>query len=157
LNAFLDRRYRFSAGPEMPIFAAASEGIDTEDLETEPRMKESKTILICDDEPTLRELVRASLNGGYRFAEASDGFVAIDLARELDPDLIVLDLMLPRLSGLEVLAQLRSDDHLRAIPVLVMTAWNDTKDAAMAAGADSFLSKPFHPDDLKVAVEELLA
>lgn len=120
-------------------------------------MKESKTILICDDEPTLRELVRASLNGGYRFAEASDGFVAIDLARELDPDLIVLDLMLPRLSGLEVLAKLRSDDHLRAIPVLVMTAWNDTRDAAMAAGANCFVSKPFRPDDLKLAVEELLA
>jgi CheY-like chemotaxis protein len=118
-------------------------------------MDKSKTILICDDEPTLRELVRASLNGGYRFAEASDGFVAVELARELDPDAIVLDLMLPRLSGLEVLAELKRDERLRSIPVLVMTAWNDTEEAALAAGATGFVTKPFDPDDLKLAVEEL--
>jgi two-component system chemotaxis response regulator CheY len=118
---------------------------------------EGKTILICDDEPTLRELVRASLNGGYRFAEASDGYTAVALARDLSPDAIVLDLMLPRLSGLEVLEELRQDQDLREIPVLVMTAWNDTEDAARAAGATSFVTKPFQPDDLRLAVEEMLA
>jgi two-component system, chemotaxis family, chemotaxis protein CheY len=118
---------------------------------------EGTTILICDDEPTLRELVRASLNGGYRFAEASDGYTAVALARDLFPDAIVLDLMLPRLSGLEVLEELRQDDELREIPVLVMTAWNDTEDAARAAGATSFVTKPFQPDDLKLAVEKMLA
>jgi two-component system chemotaxis response regulator CheY len=118
---------------------------------------EGTTILICDDEPTLRELVRASLNGGYRFAEASDGYTAVALARDLSPDAIVLDLMLPRLSGLEVLEELRQDDELREIPVLVMTAWNDTEDAARAAGATSFVTKPFQPDDLKLAVEKMLA
>lgn len=120
-------------------------------------MIEGKTILICDDEPTLRELVRASLNGGYRFAEASDGYTAVALARDLSPDAIVLDLMLPRLSGLEVLEELRQDQDLREIPVLVMTAWNDTEDAARAAGATSFVTKPFQPDDLRLAVEEMLA
>ena len=120
-------------------------------------MIEGTTILICDDEPTLRELVRASLNGGYRFAEASDGYTAVALARDLSPDAIVLDLMLPRLSGLEVLEELRQDEELREIPVLVMTAWNDTEDAARAAGATSFVTKPFQPDDLKLAVEKMLA
>jgi CheY-like chemotaxis protein len=120
-------------------------------------VNERTTVLICDDEPTLRELVRASLSGGYRFAEASDGFTAVALARDLQPDVIVLDLMLPRLSGLEVLEELQADSALREIPVLVMTAWNDTEDAARAAGATSFITKPFHPDDLKLAVEELLA
>lgn len=118
-------------------------------------MQESKTILICDDEPTLRELVRASLDGGYRFAEASDGVVALKLARDLHPDAIVLDLMLPRLSGLEVLAELQRDERLRSIPVLVMTAWNDTEDAALAAGAEGFVTKPFDPNELKLAVERL--
>ncbi len=122
-----------------------------------PRVNEHKTILICDDEPTLRELVRASLNGGYRFAEASDGFLAVELARDLHPDAIVLDLMLPRLSGLEVLQRLQEDESLCSIPVLVMTAWNDTEDAAVAAGATSFITKPFNPDDLRHAVEEMLA
>jgi CheY-like chemotaxis protein len=120
-------------------------------------VNERKTILICDDEPTLRELVRASLNRGYRFAEASDGYTAVALARDLSPDAIVLDLMLPRLSGLEVLEELQQDEALRGIPVLVMTAWNDTEDAARAAGATSFITKPFQPDDLKLAVEEMLA
>jgi CheY-like chemotaxis protein len=119
-------------------------------------MEESKTILIADDEPTLRELVRASLDGNYQFAEASDGIVALQLAREITPDVIILDLMLPRLSGLDVLEELRADERLQHIPVLVMTAWNDTYDDAIAAGADRFLAKPFHPDELKVAVDELV-
>jgi two-component system, chemotaxis family, chemotaxis protein CheY len=127
------------------------------DLEPSRGVIEGTTILICDDEPTLRELVRASLSGGYRFAEASDGYTAVALARDLSPDAIVLDLMLPRLSGLEVLEELRQDDELREIPVLVMTAWNDTEDAARAAGATSFVTKPFQPDDLKLAVEKMLA
>jgi DNA-binding response OmpR family regulator len=116
-----------------------------------------KTILICDDEATLRELVRVSLDGEYDFAEASDGLVALELARELTPDAVVLDLMLPRLSGLEVLAEMRADDRLKSVPVLVMTAWNDTMESAIAAGADSFLTKPFDPDELKVLMEELLS
>lgn len=116
----------------------------------------SKTVLICDDEPTLRELVRASLDGGYEFVEASDGVVALQLARELAPDAVILDLMLPRMSGLKVLTEMRADEHLKDIPVLVMTAWNDTEEAAFAAGADRFVAKPFHPEDLKTAVEALL-
>jgi CheY-like chemotaxis protein len=126
-------------------------------FKTEPQVKEQKLILICEDEPTLRELVRASLSGVYQFAEARDGFDALGLARELEPDAVVLDLMLPRKSGLEVLAELREDEQLRSIPVLVMTAWSDMLDAALAAGADAFVSKPFDPDDLKIAVDELLA
>jgi len=119
-------------------------------------MDSRKTILICDDEPALRELVRASLNDGYRFAEASDGFIAIELARELDPDVVILDLMLPRLGGLEVLARMRADEHLRHVPVLVITAWNETREDVLAAGAADFVSKPFDPDELKAAIEELL-
>ncbi|SRR6266545_4644596 len=136
----------------MHAHAAASEERDA----PKPQMN-TKTILICDDEPTLRELVRVSLDGDFDFVEASDGVVAVELAREVTPDAVVLDLMLPRLSGLEVLAQLQADDTLRSIPVLVMTAWNDTREAALAAGADSFITKPFDPDELKVMMEEMLS
>ena len=79
-------------------------------------MESRKTILICDDEPALRELVRASLDDGYLFAEASDGLIALELAREVEPDIVILDLMLPRLGGLEVLAQLRADEQLPTCP-----------------------------------------
>jgi CheY-like chemotaxis protein len=119
-------------------------------------MESRKTILICDDEPALRELVRASLSDGYRFVEASDGVLALELAHELEPDAVVLDLMLPRLGGLEVLAQLQADDKLRHVPVVVITAWNETREDVLAAGAAEFVTKPFDPDQLKVAVEELL-
>ncbi len=115
-----------------------------------------KTILICDDEPALRELVRASLDDGYRFAEASDGLVALELARELEPDAVILDLMLPRLGGLEVLAQLQADAQLSRVPVLVITAWNETREDVLAAGAAEFVTKPFDPDTLRAAVKELL-
>jgi len=119
-------------------------------------MDNPKTILICDDEPALRELVRASLEDRYLFAEASDGLTALELAREVEPDVVILDLMLPRLGGLEVLARLRADENLRDVPVLVITAWNETREDVLAAGAAEFTSKPFDPDALKASIERLL-
>lgn len=119
-------------------------------------MDNRKTILICDDEPALRELIRASLDDDYLFAEASDGLTALELAREVEPDVVVLDLMLPRLGGLEVLARLQADEHLQGVPVLVITAWNETREDVIAAGAADFTSKPFDPDALKASIERLL-
>jgi CheY-like chemotaxis protein len=119
-------------------------------------METPKTILICEDEPALRELVRASLDSGYEFVEASDGYMALQLARELQPDAVVLDLMLPGLSGLDVLAELRGDPALADIPVLVITAWSETREDLVAAGADDFLPKPFDPDQLKTKLEHLV-
>jgi CheY-like chemotaxis protein len=114
------------------------------------------TILVCDDDASLRELVRAVLGTGYRFVEAADGIEALELARELDPDLIVLDVMLPGLSGIEVLDALRRDEALRSIPVVVVTAWSHAEVVAQVGAADRFVAKPFDPDELSSAVEELL-
>jgi two-component system, OmpR family, response regulator RpaA len=119
-------------------------------------METTKTILICEDEPALRELVRASLDGGYEFAEASDGYAALQLARELVPDAVILDLMLPGLGGLEVLAELRADERLANTPVLIITAWSETREDLVAAGASDFLAKPFDPDQLKRKVDTLV-
>jgi CheY-like chemotaxis protein len=114
------------------------------------------TILVCDDDPSLRELVRAVLGSRYRFVEAADGTEALMLAREERPNLIVLDVMLPGLSGIEVLEELRSTEALKEIPVVVITAWSHAEIAVQVAGADRFVSKPFDPDELSTAVEELL-
>jgi CheY-like chemotaxis protein len=114
------------------------------------------TILVCDDDPSLRELVRAVLGSRYRFVEAEDGTEALALAAEDRPDLIVLDVMLPGLSGIEVLEELRSTDSLKEIPVVVITAWSHAEIEVQVAGADRFVSKPFDPDELSTAVEELL-
>jgi CheY-like chemotaxis protein len=114
------------------------------------------TILICEDEEPLRELMRAALGDAYRYAEATDGRSSLDLARELRPDLIVLDVMMPGTSGLDVLAALRSDPATGNTPVVVITAWTHAQQEALAAGAQRFVSKPFDPDELKAIVDELL-
>lgn len=119
-------------------------------------MPADATILVCDDDPSLRELVRAVLGDRYRFVEAADGAEALEIARELHPDLIVLDVMLPGLSGIEVLEAIRGDERLRELKVVVITAWSHAEMEVQVAGADRFVSKPFDPDDLSEAVEELL-
>ena len=129
-----------------------------ENTERQPAANNARaTILVGDDDPSLRELIRAVLGPGYRFVEAADGREVLVVARDIRPDLIVLDVMLPGLSGIEVLDELRADSELSDTPVVVITAWSHAEVEAWTAGADRFVSKPFDPDDLSTAVEELLA
>ena len=115
-----------------------------------------RTILIIEDEEPLRELARVAIGSEFAYAEAADGLEGLALARSSPPDLIVLDLMLPGMSGTDVLATLRADPATRATPVLVVTAWTEARDRVLAAGADGFVRKPFDPDDLRATVRELL-
>jgi len=115
------------------------------------------TVLICDDEPSLRELIRVSLDGPYSFAEADDGEKSLEIARRLRPDVIILDMMMPRLSGLEVLSEIRGDRGLAETPVIVLTAQPSTKEEALRSGADIVMVKPFEPAQITAAVEEVLA
>jgi CheY-like chemotaxis protein len=115
------------------------------------------TVLICDDEPSLRELIRVSLNGDYEFAEADDGVECLELARRVRPDVVVLDVMMPRRSGLEVLDDMRRDEALADTAVIVLTAQPAARDDALRGGADMVIEKPFTPDDISNAVEEVLA
>lgn len=115
------------------------------------------TVLICDDEPSLRELIRVSLDGPYSFAEADDGEKSLEIARRLRPDVIILDMMMPRLSGLEVLSEIRGDRELAETPVIVLTAQPSTKDEALRCGADIVMVKPFEPGQITAAVEEVIA
>jgi CheY-like chemotaxis protein len=117
---------------------------------------QTKTILICDDEPSVRELLRILLGAEYEIDEASDGAEALELMRELEPDLVILDVMMPGRSGLDVLGEIREDPAFAGIPVIVVTAWDHMQPDAVAAGADRFFLKPFEADDLKTAVAELL-
>jgi DNA-binding response OmpR family regulator len=115
------------------------------------------TVLICDDEPSLRELIRISLDGPYSFAEADDGEKSLEIARRLRPDVIILDMMMPRLSGLEVLTEIRGDEGLAETAVIVLTAQPSTKEEALRCGADIVMVKPFEPEQITAAVEEVLA
>ncbi len=115
------------------------------------------TVLICEDEPALRELIRVSLQGPYEIAEADDGEESLEVARRLRPDLVILDVMMPRRNGIEVLAELRRDEALASTPVIVLTAQPETRDEALEMGADRVIDKPFVPDEISTAVEEVLA
>lgn len=122
-------------------------------------MPDSTTILICDDEPSLRELMRISLDPAYSFAEAADVAEALELLDRVNPDLVLLDVMMPGASGLTVLGRLRNDPDSREVPVVVVSAFATESDrlAALDAGATGFLKKPFDPGELGSLVEELLA
>jgi two-component system phosphate regulon response regulator PhoB len=116
-----------------------------------------RNVLICEDEPILRELLRASLGPDYRFAEAGtveEAEHALELRR---PDLVLLDLMLPGGTGLDVLRSIRRLEGPR-IPVVVVSAWTtaEHREAAAEAGADAFVAKPFVPEELAATVAELL-
>jgi DNA-binding response OmpR family regulator len=113
-------------------------------------------VLICDDEPSLRELVRVSLDRHYRFLEAEDGYESLELARKKRPDLVILDLMMPGLNGLEVLAHIRSDPALERIPVIVLTAQPESSERAAELGADEVIVKPFSPQELAATARSLL-
>jgi len=115
------------------------------------------TVLICDDEPSIRELIRISLDGPYEFVEADDGEESLELARSVRPDVIILDMMMPRRSGLEVLTELRREEDLANTRVIVLTAQPATREQAMQAGADIVMVKPFEPEQIAAAVEEVLA
>jgi len=116
-------------------------------------------VLVCDNEEALRALVRGALDlGDYEIVEARDGDESLDLARSCDPDLIVLDMMMPGRTGLEVLAELRRDARYSETPVIMLTARTQAQDrqAAVDAGVSRFLPKPFSPLELASVVEELL-
>ena len=117
-------------------------------------------VLVCDNEESLRALVRGALDlGDYEIFEARDGDQSLELARKFEPDLIVLDMMMPGRSGLEVLADLRAEQRFARTPVIMLTARVQAADrtAALEAGATRFLPKPFSPLELASTVEELLA
>jgi DNA-binding response OmpR family regulator len=116
------------------------------------------TILVCDDDDGLRELMTVTLGEGYHYIEAIEGEAALGALATEHVDLVLLDVMLPGFSGLQVLEAMRSDERLRDVPVIVVSAWQSPTDQAAAAeaGADDFLAKPFELEELTRAVESLL-
>lgn len=118
-----------------------------------------KSILLADDEESLRILVHATLEDpDYQIFEAGDGDEALAMARQENPDLLVLDWMMPGKTGVEVTALLRQDAAMRHTPIILLTAKSQQEDigAALKAGVTSYLVKPFSPVELRDKVQELL-
>jgi len=119
----------------------------------------SHRILVVDDEADITALVAYHLaKAGYRVSTAANGTDALRSAREERPDVVVLDLMLPGVSGLDVLAELRRRPESRDVGVILLTARRDEPDRikGLTLGADDYLTKPFSPDELVLRVQALL-
>ncbi|MDT0630295.1 response regulator transcription factor [Rubrivirga sp. S365] len=120
---------------------------------------ETATVLVVDDEPDLVELIQYALEAqGFTVLTAADGVEALALAEAERPDLLVVDIMMPRMDGIALTAQVRERGALRLTPILMLTARTDERDeiAGLQAGADDYLPKPVSPKRLVSRVKALL-
>lgn len=116
-------------------------------------------VLAVDDSPTVLDMLKAILeSGGYEVITASDGQEALNTARDESPDLILLDVMLPKLDGYRVCRLLKFDQKYKSIPIIMLTAKSEDQSVAtgMRTGADQYLTKPVEPEKLLASVAEEL-
>jgi DNA-binding response OmpR family regulator len=119
----------------------------------------SARILAVDDSPTILEMIKAILEaGGYEVLTAADGAEALEKARAEKPDLILLDVMLPKLDGYRVCRLLKFDQNYKHIPIIMLTAKTEEQSMAtgLRTGADQYLTKPIEPETLLASVAEEL-
>jgi len=127
---------------------------------------EDKTILVVDDEPDVRNYLKMILeDGGFRVITAGDGEAALEIIRRDKPDFISLDLVMPRKSGHKLLSELRRDEQLARIPVLIVTAHakddlgkkdlDDMLENKMISGPGTYLEKPVNPPDICVIPDNI--
>src|ERR1700741_423563 len=118
-----------------------------------------KRVLLIEDDRDIVELVRYNLEReGFQVAAASDGATGLAQGRKTPPDLFLLDLMLPKLSGLEICKEIRRDQSLNRLPILMLTARGEEADrvVGLEMGADDYVTKPFSPRELLARVKALL-
>lgn len=120
---------------------------------------EKKKILVVDDEPDVTDLVAYHLKAkGFHVETLNDATASIAKARGYQPDLVILDIMMPHLSGIQVCRILRADPKLARVPIMFLTAKAEAPDRieGLESGADDYLSKPFSPKELVLRVESIL-
>jgi DNA-binding response OmpR family regulator len=118
------------------------------------------TVLVVEDDPVILRLLEVNFQlEGFTVLLAHDGAEGIELARQHKPDLVISDIMMPRTSGLELVATLKGDVDTKAIPIILLSAKAQTSDlkVGMDAGADDYVTKPFEPLDLVDRVNALLS
>jgi DNA-binding response OmpR family regulator len=114
-------------------------------------------VLLVDDEEEIRTLLGSFLESqGYQVVVASDGNEALDLVETEDPQVIILDLKLPGLNGIEVCKRLKEQEKTRSIPVIIITGFGDNKLLSLDVGADDFVNKPFDMTDILIRIRSAL-
>jgi two-component system alkaline phosphatase synthesis response regulator PhoP len=119
-----------------------------------------KKVLIVDDEPGVRQLVSRILSKSYAVLEAQDGGEAVDISRSEQPDIILMDMMMPKVDGLTACYVLKKDEATKEIPVVMITAVGFDLNKRLSQdimGADGYVTKPFTPQDLEGAIEKFLS
>jgi two-component system alkaline phosphatase synthesis response regulator PhoP len=117
-------------------------------------------ILVAEDSPTIRRMVAARLIAdGYEVVEAADGEQALALARSERPDLLVLDKVMPKFDGFEVIRALREDPQTEAVPIVMLTERTGEADVldGLHLGVEEYMPKPFSPHELSARVQRVLA
>lgn len=123
-------------------------------------MSQRQTVLVVDDEPDVLLLCRVNLEfEGYEVLEAADGEAAMELLRASRPDVVLLDVMMPKMDGWQVLAEIKADEELGDIPVVMLTAKVQDQDQirGWSQGAADYITKPFSPLALSQVLEDVLA
>ena len=117
-----------------------------------------KTVLVVDDEANIRLLVHRALDKTYMVIEAGDGEEAIKIARGKKPDIILMDIMMPRMDGYTACSTIKSDPSLRTIPVIMLTGlgYPLNKELAKKLEADGYMTKPFTSESLRNTIEQYL-
>lgn len=110
-----------------------------------------------DDNKVIRQLIRVNLElEGFEVVTAADGAECLDVVHQVRPDVITLDVVMPRLDGLRTAARLRSDTHTRGVPIVIVSACTHHEvDTGLDVGVDAFLAKPFEPGELVRVVRKL--
>jgi len=120
---------------------------------------DKKKILVVDDEPDVTDLVAYHLKAkGFQVETLNDATTSISRARAFHPDLLILDIMMPHLSGIQICRILRTDNKLSKVPIIFLTAKSEPQDRieGLESGADDYLGKPFSPKELVLRVESIL-
>ena len=120
---------------------------------------EKKRILVIDDEPNLLEVIRLRLEANdYEVLTAQDPLAGLEIAKEEMPDLIIMDVIMPKVNGLRLLRILKREDETKDIPVIILSVkWHDNNHkAGVDAGADYYLTKPYDPKELLDTVKKVL-
>lgn len=126
---------------------------------SDPAPAKKNTILLAEDEPSVIELMNIFLSRrGYEIFNVEDGAEVLNQARAVKPDIIILDIMLPKLNGFEVCSRIKSDPALKHIPVMILSALVQKSEIEMGIrmGADLYMTKPFQNSELLANIEKLI-
>ncbi|WP_234352317.1 MULTISPECIES: response regulator [unclassified Streptomyces] len=117
----------------------------------------SGRVLVVDDNKVIRQLIRVNLElEGFEVVTAADGAECLDVVHRVRPDVVTLDVVMPRLDGIRTAERLRADPRTRHLPVAIISACDEVAGGAAPAGVDAFLSKPFEPTELVRVVRQLM-